>query len=36
MKLGNDRLYEYMRRLGFGTKTGVELPGETAGLIRPV
>ncbi len=35
-KLGNDRLYEYIRRLGFGTKTGVELPGETAGLVRPV
>src|SRR5215213_8256161 len=35
-KLGNDRLYEYIRRLGFGAKTGVELPGETAGLIRPV
>src|SRR5919112_1169471 len=36
MKLGNDRLYEYIRRLGFGAKTGVELPGETAGLVRPV
>jgi cell division protein FtsI/penicillin-binding protein 2 len=35
-KLGNDRLYEYIRRLGFGAKTGVELPGETAGLVRPV
>ena len=35
-RLGNERLYEYMRRLGFGAKTGVELPGETAGLIRPV
>ena len=35
-KLGNERLYEYIRRLGFGTKTGVELPGETAGLVRPV
>ncbi|MET0624339.1 MAG: penicillin-binding protein [Pyrinomonadaceae bacterium] len=35
-KLGNDRLYDYIRRLGFGAKTGVELPGETAGLIRPV
>ncbi|HEY0172131.1 MAG TPA: penicillin-binding protein [Pyrinomonadaceae bacterium] len=35
-RLGNDRLYEYIRRLGFGAKTGVELPGETAGLIRPV
>lgn len=35
-RLGNDRLYDYIRRLGFGAKTGVELPGETAGLIRPV
>jgi len=36
LKLGNERLYEYIRRLGFGAKTGVELPGETAGLVRPV
>jgi cell division protein FtsI (penicillin-binding protein 3) len=36
LKLGNDRLYDYIRRLGFGTKTGIELPGETGGLIRPV
>jgi cell division protein FtsI (penicillin-binding protein 3) len=35
-RLGNERLYEYIRRLGFGSKTGVELPGETAGLVRPV
>jgi cell division protein FtsI (penicillin-binding protein 3) len=35
-RLGNDRLYSYIRRLGFGSKTGVELPGETAGLVRPV
>jgi cell division protein FtsI (penicillin-binding protein 3) len=36
LKLGNDRLYDYIRRFGFGSKTGVELPGETAGLVRPV
>src|SRR5947209_777887 len=36
LKLGNDRLYDYMRRFGFGSRTGVELPGETAGLVRPV
>jgi cell division protein FtsI (penicillin-binding protein 3) len=36
LRLGNERLYDYIRRLGFGSKTGVELPGETAGLIRPV
>lgn len=35
-RLGNQRLYDYIRRLGFGAKTGVELPGETAGLVRPV
>jgi penicillin-binding protein 2 len=35
-RLGNERLYSYIRRLGFGSKTGVELPGETAGLVRPV
>jgi cell division protein FtsI/penicillin-binding protein 2 len=35
-KLGNERLYSYIRQLGFGSKTGVELPGETAGLVRPV
>src|ERR671920_1539137 len=36
MKLGNERLYGYIRKLGFGSKTGVELPGETAGIVRPV
>ena len=36
MRLGNDRMYEYMRLFGFGAKTGVELPGETAGLLRKV
>ncbi|MDT5262060.1 MAG: hypothetical protein QOC61_1064, partial [Acidobacteriota bacterium] len=36
MKLGNERLYDYIRRFGFGSKTGVELPGETAGLVRNV
>ena len=36
LRLGNERLYDYVRRFGFGSKTGVELPGETAGLVRPV
>jgi cell division protein FtsI (penicillin-binding protein 3) len=36
MRLGNERMYEYMRLFGFGAKTGVELPGETAGLLRKV
>ncbi|MFL6228873.1 MAG: penicillin-binding protein [Pyrinomonadaceae bacterium] len=36
MKLGDARLYDYVKRFGFGDKTGVELPGETKGLLRPV
>jgi penicillin-binding protein 2 len=36
MRVGNARMYDYMRRFGFGAKTGVELTGETAGLLRKV
>ena len=36
LKLGPDRLYNYIRAFGFGQRTGVELPGETRGLLRPV
>lgn len=36
MKLGDERMYEYIKRFGFGAKTGVELPGETRGLLRDV
>ena len=36
MKLGEDRLYKYMRAYGFGQQTGIELPGETRGLVKPV
>src|SRR5205814_7421715 len=34
MSLGDDRFYRYIRRFGFGERTGVELPGETAGVLR--
>ena len=27
--------YQYIRDFGFGSRTGVELPGETRGLLRP-
>jgi len=33
--LGNDRLYDYIRRFGFGDRTGVQLPGEIRGIIHP-
>jgi cell division protein FtsI (penicillin-binding protein 3) len=35
-RLGKDRLYQYIRAFGFGTRTGIELPDETRGLLRPV
>ena len=36
LMLGPDRLYKYIRDFGFGQRTGIELPGETRGLLRPV
>jgi cell division protein FtsI (penicillin-binding protein 3) len=36
MKLGDQRLYHYIHDYGFGQQTGIELPGETRGLARPV
>jgi cell division protein FtsI (penicillin-binding protein 3) len=35
LKVGPDKFYEYLRSFGFGSKPGVELPGETRGLLRP-
>jgi cell division protein FtsI (penicillin-binding protein 3) len=35
VRLGNEKLYEYIRKFGFGERTGIELPGEESGLIRP-
>ena len=29
-------MYEYMRRFGFGKRTGIPLPGESAGMVRPL
>ncbi|WP_428262632.1 penicillin-binding transpeptidase domain-containing protein [Haliangium sp.] len=33
-RLGADELYQALARYGFGTKTGIELPGERAGKLR--
>jgi len=30
IKMGEDRLYDYIRRFGFGTVTGIPLPGEVS------
>ncbi|MFC1620778.1 peptidoglycan D,D-transpeptidase FtsI family protein [Candidatus Omnitrophota bacterium] len=34
IKLGEKRLYRYIKRFGFGKKTGIALPGEVEGIIR--
>ncbi|HEY7786398.1 MAG TPA: penicillin-binding protein [Pyrinomonadaceae bacterium] len=36
LRAGDQSMHEYMKRFGFGSRTGVELPGETAGLLRPL
>jgi cell division protein FtsI (penicillin-binding protein 3) len=33
-QVGEDDFYTYLENFGFGTRTGVGLPGETAGLLR--
>jgi cell division protein FtsI (penicillin-binding protein 3) len=35
-ELGEERVGEYLRHFGFGEPTGLNFPGETAGLIPPV
>ena len=34
MQLGHERFYQWIRRFGFGERTGLPLPGESAGLLR--
>lgn len=34
-RLGKEKLYEGLRLFGFGEKTGIELPGEVAGMLWP-
>ena len=36
MQVGNKNLYDYIRRFGFGRRTGIELPAEAPGLLRPL
>lgn len=33
-KLGPSRLYTYLRNFGIGEKSGIDLPGETSGMLR--
>ena len=33
-RVGQQKLYEYVRRFGFGSATGIPLPAESSGLVR--
>jgi cell division protein FtsI (penicillin-binding protein 3) len=35
LKLGPERFYSYIRGFGFGSRSGIQLPSETRGLLRP-
>jgi cell division protein FtsI (penicillin-binding protein 3) len=34
LRLGSPKFYDYIRAFGFGSPTGVDLPGESRGLLR--
>ncbi len=34
-RLGKEKFYQYITKFGFGAKTGIDLPGEIPGLLRP-
>ncbi|TMI80620.1 MAG: hypothetical protein E6H04_08330, partial [Bacillati bacterium ANGP1] len=34
-RVGKDRFLGYIRQFGFGRPTGIDLPGEAAGIVRP-
>jgi cell division protein FtsI (penicillin-binding protein 3) len=36
LQVGDKNLYQYIRRFGFGKKTGLPLPGESGGMVRPL
>jgi cell division protein FtsI/penicillin-binding protein 2 len=36
LKVGNERMLDYIKRFGFGRLTGVPLPGESPGLVWPL
>jgi cell division protein FtsI (penicillin-binding protein 3) len=36
LRVGDRRMHDYITRFGFGARTGIELSGETRGLVRPV
>jgi cell division protein FtsI (penicillin-binding protein 3) len=35
-ELGSERLSEWVKRFGFGAKTGIDFPGESPGIVPPL
>lgn len=35
-KVGRENMYEYARRFGFGQRSGIPLPAESPGILRPL
>jgi len=35
-RLGREKFFEYISQFGFGRKTGIELPGESRGIVNPL
>jgi cell division protein FtsI (penicillin-binding protein 3) len=35
LKLGPERFYSYIKGFGFGSRSGIQLPSETRGLLQP-
>jgi cell division protein FtsI (penicillin-binding protein 3) len=35
-KIGGQKMYVYIKKLGFGDKTGIDLPGEIRGTVKPL
>jgi cell division protein FtsI (penicillin-binding protein 3) len=36
LQVGPAYMFDYIRRFGFGAKTGIPLPGESSGILRPL
>ena len=36
LTVGQNKMFDYVRRFGVGARTGVPLPGESAGMLRPL
>ncbi|MEI7591258.1 MAG: penicillin-binding transpeptidase domain-containing protein, partial [Deltaproteobacteria bacterium] len=34
--LGKEKFYNYITKFGFGAKTGIDVPAESSGLLRPI